>query len=583
MSLAAKPDRGLNVAGWAMGGLFVFAVYSQVRLHTVDRDNTLRLADDTNRFTRTRKEHAKRGSILATDGRAIAQDEDAFELSVQFKKIPRSEAFFLALASATGIPASEFEALAAAGVKSKNWRQPVGQAQADAIANVKEEWRADGVSLARVQRRAYPLGAAATGILGRLQEEGPKLGIEQSQNELLEGEDGVRRGLTDKRGAFLPTRMAGETKAREDGENIQLTIDPELQTAASEAIRQAVVENKAENGAAIVLDPKTGDLLAMANWPAYEPYEPDGTPAPIPKGSDFNPAVMAQLEPGSTFKILTLAKGLDTGDIRSTESLYCGGTFKAWKRGRAVHCDIHHGSRAHGSVDIEKAIAKSCNVAAATWALRVGYDPFVDFCRDLGLFRKSNLGIPGERSGNFNFEEPAKQLQLATVGFGQSLTCTPVSLAGAFGMLANDGVRMEPRLIKRIGNRERAIAEGKRIVSPQTAARVLDCMEAVIESDMGTGKDLRIPGYRLGGKTGTAEKVGAKWTGGRKPYVSNFVGYVPAQSPRAVILVMVNNPSAGKYYGALVAGPAFKSMAEAVIHRYSIPPTEPIKPGKKQG
>jgi cell division protein FtsI/penicillin-binding protein 2 len=579
MSLNANPGaKSLRLSGWAMGLLFVGAGASQLKLHTIERANTLSLAEETKRFTVGRKDHAKRGAILASDNRALAVDEDAYELNVRFDQVPHSEAFYLDLAEATGIPASEFQSLAAAGLRNRAWRQPVSQAQAEAVNKVRAEWRASGVSLARVDRRAYPLAEAASGLVGLLRDEtGAVLGLEKSQDKLLSGEDGFRKGLTDKRGAFLPMRLSEETKERMDGNTLQLTVDTELQIAASTAIRKAVEENKADNGVALVMDPKTGDLLASANWPSYRPYLPDGMPGPIAPGEDYNPAIMAQLEPGSTFKILTLAKGLEEGDVKSGEHLYCGGTYKAWGRGRPIRCDMHHGNRAHGSVSIDTAIAKSCNVAAASWALRVGGEDFMAYVRDLGLLSKSKLGLPGEAHGNFNYEEPNKLLQLATVGFGQSLTCTPVSLIGAFSMLANEGVRMEPRLIKRVGSQEQPIAPGKQVVSAATAQRVLDCMESVIETDAGTGKTLRVPGYRLGGKTGTAEKVGK----GEKGYVSNFIGFVPAQAPKAVILVMVNNPKAGNYYGATVAGPAFKTMAEAVIRRYSIPPTEPIVPTKK--
>jgi cell division protein FtsI/penicillin-binding protein 2 len=577
MSLAANDRSRLRLSGWLMGLLFVGAGASQLKLQTVERNGTLALADKTRRFTLSRTDHAKRGAILSSDNRALATDEEAYELNVRFDKVPRSEAFFLALAAATGISASEFNALAAGGVRSRAWLQPVSQAQAEAVNKVRADWRADGVSLVRVARRAYPLGEAASGIVGLLRDEKPVLGLEKSQQELLSGVDGMRKGLTDKRGAFLPMRLAAETRERKDGQTIQVTIDTELQTAAATAIRAAVEENKADNGVAIVIDPHTGDILASANWPTYEPYEADGTPAPIAPGEDFNPAIMAQLEPGSTFKILTLAKGLDSGVIRPGEVLNCTGIYHPTPKTR-IRCDSHHGNRAHGPVDIDKAIAKSCNVAAASWACRVGFDPFIDYVRDLGLLSRSKLGLPGEAHGNFNYDDPAPRLQLANVGFGQAVTCTPIGLASAFSMLANDGVRMEPRLIKRVGSQDVPIAAGKRLIRSETAVRVLRCMEAVIETDGGTGKGLRIPGYRLGGKTGTAQKVNKHERG----YVSNFVGFVPSQAPKAVVLVMVNNPKGGNYYGATVAGPVFKSLAEAVIRRYSIPPTEPIVPEKKK-
>jgi cell division protein FtsI/penicillin-binding protein 2 len=285
---------------------------------------------------------------------------------------------------------------------------------------------------------------------------------------------------------------------------------------------------------------------------------------------------MAQLEPGSTFKILTLAKALDAGKVKMTDTIMCRGEFHPTESS-TVHCDAHHGNRAHGLLDPIKAIAKSCNVCAGMWALKVGREDMIEYVEDLGLLEKTQIGVPGEVHGLFRRDEYAKILQTAHVGFGQSITATPLALTSAFSMLANDGVRMQPRLIKKIGTQDMPIAKGKKIVSAEVAHQVEEAMEAVIESDAGTGKTLRVPGYRLGGKTGTAEKVGSKPRG----YVSNFIGFVPVEQPRAVIMVMVNNPKVG-YYGAVVAGPPFKTMAENVIRRMNIPPDAPYEAVKKK-
>ncbi|AIE88160.1 peptidoglycan D,D-transpeptidase FtsI family protein [Fimbriimonas ginsengisoli] len=571
MSQVASSPVRITWAARGMGALFVLAAFSQLKLQTVEQRGTLALAEKTRRFTLSRTDYARRGAILASDGKPLAQDEDATELNIQFSKIPKSEAFFLALGAATGIPASEFQALAASGQKQRTWRQPMSAEQSAEIARVKAEWRADGLSLARTGRRAYPLGDAAACVVGVVRQGKPVLGLEASKSRILTGEDGMRVGLTDKRGAFLPMRLVQASKERRDGSNITLTLDSDLQTEATDAVRKAVELNKADNGVALVMDPKTGNLIAMANWPSFSPYQPDGTEGDLRDNSGYNPSYMAQLEPGSTFKILTLAKALDVGAVQMGSIIHCSGEFHPTERTR-IRCDSHHGNRAHGTIDSVKAIAKSCNVAAATWALKVHREPFLQYVRDLGLLSRSTLGVPGEAHGNFNYAEPAQQLQLATVGFGQSITCTPVTLLGAFGMLANGGVRMEPRLVERIGTTEMPIEPGKRLIKPETARELLQCMEAVIETDAGTGKELRIPGYRLGGKTGTAQKVGK----GPKGYVSNFVGFVPADDPKAVILVMVNNPKGGKYYGATVAGPVFKRLAQAVIRRYHLPPSKPL-------
>ena len=559
-----------------LAGLFVLAALSQAKLQVVDRSSTLDLAKDSKRFTLTKIDKAKRGSIFSADGKALAQDADTCKLTINFRKIPLSDGFFLALSEATGIPSSEFASLAESGTKSKTWLDPIPADQTVAIKEVKKKWRADGVSLDADDTREYPLGESAACLVGviremlmpvpgqpgKTQDTMVPTGLESSKNQILAGTNGKRVGLTDRKGAFLPMRMEEDSQTRVDGQNLTLTIDSDLQDYAAKAIKDAVQDHKAENGSAIVMDPHTGDILAMANYPSFDPN------GHIEGEFGYNPAYMAQLEPGSTFKILTLAKALDAGVVDMNTVVHCSGGMQPTGKGRAIKCDAHHGNRAHGVTDPLKAIAKSCNVSAATWALRVKRPGMIDYIERLGLLKKTGIGVPGETRGLFRYDEYAQQLQLATVGFGQSITCSPVGLIGAFSMLANEGVRVPPRLIKRIGNEELPVGKGEQIIGKDAADKVVSCMEAVIETDAGTGKDLRIPGYRLGGKTGTAEKVGAKNRG----YVSNFIGFVPAQQPKAVILVMVNDPKVG-YYGAAVAGPAFKEIAKAVIRHFNIPPS----------
>ncbi|MEZ0325046.1 MAG: peptidoglycan D,D-transpeptidase FtsI family protein [Fimbriimonas sp.] len=571
-----------------VGAMFVLAALSQAKLQILERENTIELANATKRFTLRKIDKARRGSIFSSDGKPLAQDANAYELTVQFARVPKSDAFFLDLANATGIAASEFSSIAESGAKSKTWDDAVSSDRAEAISEVKTKWRADGVSLKAAADREYPLGEAASCVVGVVREQSqvvkgtgvngipPRFergvaatGLESSRNDLLTGQDGVRVGLTDRDGAFLPMRMEDEGKARIDGKAITLTIDSDLQDFATQAIKKAVEEHDAENGVAIVITPGEGDILAMANWPSFDPN------GHIQGEFGYNPAYMAQLEPGSTFKILTLAKAMDEGKVDLNSIVQCRGVLSVTAKGKPVHCDSHHGNRAHGTTDSIKAIAKSCNVSAATWALRVGRPQMIDYIQKLGLLKRTGIGGTKEARGLFRFDEYAQTLQLAHVGFGQSITCTPLGLASAFSMLGNGGTLVPPRLIKKVGDEELPVGPGERILKEETVDKMVTCLESVIESDSGTGKDLRIPGYRLGGKTGTAQKVGS----GVKGYVSNFIGFVPARNPRAVVLVMVNNPKKG-YYGATVAGPAFKEIAKQVIRHFNIPPSVTSKAGQ---
>jgi cell division protein FtsI/penicillin-binding protein 2 len=369
--------------------------------------------------------------------------------------------------------------------------------------------------------------------------------------------------------------MVETKRSRRNGQSVSLTIDSTLQIAATQAVRQAVEKYHAERGVAIVMDPHTGSVRAMANWPTFDP---NGSNAAMGKISDLNPSFMSVYEPGSTFKVLTLAKALDSGVITDGTTVTCNLTLKLNKYW-AIHCDKKHG--AHGVCSLERAIAKSCNVSAATWALRVGYTDMVHYIEDLGLLQRPGSGLPGEVKGQFNYKEYAKPLQIAQLGFGQSINSTPLALCSAYAMIANGGIRMTPRLIDEVSGVRQPIQPGKQMVKPEVAAKVMHLMESVIQSDEGTGAKLRIPGYRLAGKTGTAQKFDKKthsMAGGG--HVASFVGFVPAQSPHAVILVMVDNPQGEQYYGGQVAGPVFRELAQALIRRDRIPPSQVISHAK---
>ncbi len=575
MSIRTEPsshpavDRGrFAYAGWLMFGMFGLAAFSQTKLQIFERDTTTDLAKKQGKYIVTRVERAKRGSILDREGNALAKDEDSYELSLSYKDCPGLDGFYVDLSSASGIPAAELQP--APGEDRKIWKSSVNSRQAEAIKRVKVAWRADGVSLDRAGHRSYPLEEAASGIVGLVRDGTPLAGMEYSQRTVLHGRNGSQTGLTDRQGAFLPMRLETAKKAV-NGKDITLTLDRDLQIAASTAIRAAVEQNKAEDGVAIIMNPQNGDILAMANWPTFSPTRGDGSAGDLRKNSGMNPAYMSVLEPGSTFKILTLAKALDSGKLHMSDHETCRGSLLVTKHAR-IHCDPHHGRADHGWIDPNTAIEKSCNVSAAHWALSVGRPEFVAYIKQLGLLKPTKLGLTQECAGLLNENEYAKQLQLATLGFGQSISCTPIGLASAFCMIGNGGVRREPRLINKIGGELQPRPLGTQIVKSETAGLVMKCMESVIQKDEGTGAKLRIPGYVLAGKTGTAEKKGRGMTG----FVSNFVGFVPAQSPQAMILVMVNHPQAGQYYGAAVAGPVFHELAQAVIQRYGIAPTKDV-------
>ncbi len=560
----------VNLLGMAM---FVVAGVSQARVQVFQRNDIVDKATKSNRFIIKTVDRAHRGGIFDRDGRPLAQDSDTRVLTVRFDKVPNSPGFFMDLAAATGIPASDFAQFASQDdPKAVQWSEDITSAQAAAVGKVKSRWRADGVGLAPSAGRTYSLNEMGAGVIGYVRNGIPMTGLELSKSGILGGIDGKIVGIRDREGEVLPMRLDRETVQRKDGAPITLTLDSDLQKSAAEAVKIAVQSNKATQGAAIVIGP-SGDILAMANYPTLDPQKGIEHAKSNTVSPDFNAAYMSALEPGSTFKVLTLAEAMNLGVVDPRDVFNCTGSLTI--SGKTMHC-AHN--EVHGAVTPETAIAESCNMAAAHWAGLIGRDNFISYIKSLGLLDKPGLGLPREGAGIYQMNDYTKNLQLANNGFGQSMNFTPLTLCAAFAMLANDGVRVYPRLIKKVGEQEIPNQVGSEIVRPEIAHEVLEMMRSVLEDKHGTGKSLRIPGYAIGGKTGTAQKQNVRvGPDGKHKYVANFVGFVPAQQPKATILVMIDDPSGGKIYGADGAGPAFKSIAQAVIRRYHIPPTSSVQ------
>ncbi len=450
MSRSTDKSKPINYLPGIAVLAFVAVAATQGHKQIVASTEILERGEKSGKYIFTAIDEPKRGTVYTSDGEIAAQNENSATVGIRFDRVPNSVGFFMAVSEATGISATELECLAAdSTIRSRIWRPRLSPEQVRSLEKVRTGWRADGLSIHRGGVREYPLGAAASSILGGITEGGAKFGLESSFNPVLAGTPGKTVGMVDRDGSFLPMRLDRSSVKRVDGQSVTLTIDSELQICASQAIRRAVESNNASSGTAIVFDPATGDLLAMANWPSFDPDEPLNEAGDSGVAAGMNPNYMLAWEPGSTFKILTLAKGLDMGVVNLEDTVSCTGTIQVWT-GKKIGCAMHKGMRAHGTLDSTAAIARSCNVTASIWAKKIGHPAMTQYLEDLGLVSKTKLGLPGERAGSYYRKEHAKGLQLALFGFGQSLNVTPVGLVAAFGTLANGGVRMEPRIVKSV-------------------------------------------------------------------------------------------------------------------------------------
>ncbi|RMG24792.1 MAG: penicillin-binding protein 2, partial [Armatimonadetes bacterium] len=429
-------------------------------------------------------------------------------------------------------------------------------------------FRVDGIGFVPTGERTYPAGPSAATVIGFLKDGVPASGLEKGLEQALRGEDGVQVGFIDRNGSVIPwLRDEGLSREVQHGADVVLTLDRDLQAFASERLAEVCEYHGAWQGVAIVLESHTGNVRALATWPTFDPTDPLPALQRAQKGEtaspEINPAVSVLLEPGSTFKSFTVALGLESGALTPNSSISCKGSIPVGSH--VIHCALH-GSPGHGTVDPARCIEVSCNVAAATWGMAIGKERWYDFLKRSGLLEKPDVGLPGALPGQFNWNEYDKRIQIATLGFGQSITVTPLQLASLFTAFANDGVAVHPRLIEKVGNSRVQVRPGVPLFRAETARTVLQMMKAVVQGEHGTGRALRIEGVEIAGKSGTAQKRDPK-TGrmSNSLYVSSFVGYVSADSPEYTVLVMVDSPKKNGYYGAAVAGPVFRAIAEYLL------------------
>ncbi|MBX6391728.1 MAG: penicillin-binding protein 2 [Frankia sp.] len=518
---------------------------------------------------------AVRGEITDRNGVTLAQDVDARAVYADPKLIADPAAVARALEPLVGVPATDIEA--------KVRRDP--SARFVYIARGLEPETGDrvkqlglvGVDVLEERRRIYPNGTLAGNVVGYTRFGERDLlegngGIELRYDDVLRGQEGLRRWETDPAGREIPSARSSQRDPVE-GSALRLTLDADLQWKAQTEIAAAVAETGSDSGTIVIMDPRTGDILAMADAPDFDP----NNVGQANLQALGNRATGQAFEPGSVNKVITMAAALDRGLITATTPV-------------TVPADIRRGgftirdAEPHGTLELTAAgvLAHSSNIGTVLISEKVGPAALEETMRAFGLGRPTELGFPGETGGMLASASDWSASQAATIAYGQGMTATALQMTSVYATIANGGVRMPPRLVAAIGDPDAdgaladvPLAEGTRVVSESTARAVSDMLEAVA-TDQGTAPGAAVPGYRVAGKTGTAYRVDPSCHCYRG-YVSSFIGFAPADNPRLVVGVVLDNPKK-QYFGGLAAAPVFQKVMTFALGTLGVAPAGSAPP-----
>jgi cell division protein FtsI (penicillin-binding protein 3) len=414
-----------------------------------------------------------------------------------------------------------------------------------------------GVSLKREYRRYYPGGEITAQLLGFTSvDDNGQEGMELSMQDKLTGKAGSQRVIKDRRGYIVED--VASVRAPKEGGDITLSLDNKIQFVAFREIRQVVEDHKAKNGSIVVLDAKTGEVLALANWPSYNPNNREKPSANALR----NRAVTDLFEPGSTMKPFTVAAALDLGKITPSTVINTEhGVYTVG--GRKIH-DTHP----EASLTVAQVIQLSSNVGASKIALSMKPEQMWHALSESGFGSQTGSEFPGEASGKLRDYKTWQPIEQATMSYGNGISVNLLQLARAYTVFANDGELKPVTLLK-----QDIPTIGPKVFSAKTALEVRNMLETVVRPG-GTAPLAQIVGYRVGGKTGTAHKL----EGGHyvNRYVASFVGLAPASNPRLIVAVMVDDPSGEQYYGGQVAAPVFSHVMSAALRLLNVPNDAPL-------
>lgn len=501
---------------------------------------------------------AARGTIFDRNGKPLAIGERTTTVYANPRQVDQPKRLTLAVAETFDLqPAAVYRPLIDRSRGFVYVARKVDPLKAEAL----EQLGFAGLGFYSEELRTYPQGPVASQVLGYAGLDNKGLeGLERSLEKTLAGKPGTQTVVKDPFGRALDVVS---TKPESPGRNVQLTLDHQVQANAEAVLSETVRQDGARAASAIVMNPHTGAVLAMATAPGFNANR---FPTTRPDRRR-NRAVTDTYEPGSTFKLVTVSAGLQEGVVGPSTSFVLPASLQVADR-------VIHESHTRGTerMSVREIVERSSNIGTITIAQRLGEGRLADWIDRFGFGKTTGIDFPGESSG---FALPLDQWSGSTIGtvpIGHGIAVTPIQMARAYAAIANGGVLVQPHLVDRMDGKPYEQRRGRRIVSRAVSNQMLAMLRGVVIE--GTGVEAAIPGYTVAGKTGTAAKIDPDGRYSHTRYVASFVGLVPATKPRLVIMVMVDEPR-GSIYGGTVAAPAFKQIARFNLQHLEVPPDAP--------
>ena len=562
LKFAASPVLVLRLPVWRSRLLLVlflggFCVLIGRALFLQGLNNDFLQAKGESRYSRVIEIPATRGRITDRHGEALAISTPVKSIWAIPEEVKMDRAQLDKLAALLEMPPQEIQKRI--GDSERDFvfiKRQIPPETADRVS----ELRIRGLFQNREYRRYYPGGEVMAHMLGFTgADDVGQEGVELAFQNQLAGKAGSRRVIKDRMGQIVEDMES--IRVAQDGRDLALALDARIQNLVFGQLKAAVEEHHAKAGGVVVLDVNTGELLALANYPTYNP----NNRTRLSGESLRNRAVTDMFEPGSTLKPFTVALAVDTGKV-TPETL-----VQTAPGSLTIGTATIHDAHAEGLLTVSQVIQKSSNVGAAKIALSMAPEAMWDMFRAAGFGAQPHLGFPGEAPGKLRPYKSWRPIEQATMAYGHGISVSLIQLARAYSIFARDGDLIPISLLK-----VDTPPPAERVIAPETARALRAMLESVVQPS-GTAPRAQIMGYRVGGKTGTAHKQENGSYAAHK-YISSFVGFAPASSPRVVVAVMIDEPGDGQYYGGSVAAPVFAKIMEGTLRTLGVSPDAPMKP-----